>query len=63
MVFNLPIDYDRVMGVPITFLGKYCPEQFQIIKFRKGNDNKDLSVNEKYPYFRILIKHKKYLVK
>lgn len=62
-VVNLPNDYDGVMGVPITFLGKYCPEQFQIIKFRKGDDNKDLSVNGKCPYFRILIKHKKCLVK
>jgi hypothetical protein len=62
-VVNLPMDYNGVMGVPITFLGKYCPEQFQIIKFRKGDDNKDLSVNGKCPYFRILIKHKKDLVK
>jgi hypothetical protein len=62
-VANLPMDYNGVMGVPITFLGKYCPEQFQIIKFRKGDDNKDLSVNGKCPYFRILIKHKKDLVK
>ena len=53
---DIPMDYDGVMGVPITFLGKYCPEQFQIIKFRKGDDNKDLSVNGKCPYFRILIK-------
>ena len=30
--------------------------QFEIIKFRKGNDDKDLSVNGKCPYFRILIK-------
>ena len=45
-----------VMGVPITFLDKYCPTQFQIIKFRKGDDGKDLCVNGKCPYFRILIK-------
>ena len=45
-----------VIGVPITFLDKYCPEQFEIIKFRKGNDDKDLSINGKCPYFRILIK-------
>ena len=30
--------------------------QFEIIKFRKGDDDKDLSVNGKCPYFRILIK-------
>lgn len=53
---DIPIDYDGVMGVPITFLDKYCPTQFKIIKFRKGDDDKDLSVNGKCPYFRILIK-------
>ena len=45
-----------VMGVPITFLGHYNPNQFEIIKFRKGDDDKDLSVNGKTPYFRILIR-------
>lgn len=54
----IPSDYDGVMGVPITFLDKYNPEQFEIIKFRKGDDDKDLSVNGKCPYFRILIRHK-----
>ncbi|WP_346656458.1 adenine-specific methyltransferase EcoRI family protein [Treponema parvum] len=29
--------------MPISFLHKYCPEQFEIIKFRKGNDEKDLT--------------------
>ena len=27
----IPSDYDGVMGVPITFLDKYCPEQFEIL--------------------------------
>lgn len=54
----IPSDYDGVIGVPITFLDKYCPEQFEIIKFRKGDDDKDLSINGRFPYFRILIKHK-----
>ena len=27
----IPHDYDGVMGVPITFLGKYCPTQFEIL--------------------------------
>ena len=51
----IPKDYDGVMGVPISFLDKYCPTQFRIIKFRKGNDDKDLSINGVTPYFRILI--------
>ena len=57
-VCNIPVDYYGVIGVPITFLDKYCPEQFEIIKFRKGDDDKDLCVNGKCPYFRILIKRK-----
>ena len=57
-VTEIPKDYGGVMGVPITFLDKYNPEQFEVIKFRKGNDDKDLCVNGKCPYFRILIKRK-----
>ncbi|MEE0895405.1 MAG: adenine-specific methyltransferase EcoRI family protein, partial [Bacteroidales bacterium] len=53
---EIPMNYDGVMGVPITFLDKYNPEQFEIVKFRKGDDDKDLSINGKCPYFRILIK-------
>ena len=30
-VQDIPGDYDGVMGVPITFLDKYCPEQFEIV--------------------------------
>ena len=41
-VKDIPIDYDGVMGVPITFLDKYNPEQFEIVAFRKGDDGKDL---------------------
>lgn len=57
-VAEIPMDYNGVIGVPITFLDKYCPEQFEIVKFRKGDDDKDLAVNGKTPYFRILIKRK-----
>lgn len=57
-VVNIPKDYYGAMGVPITFLDKYNPNQFEIIKFRKGNDEKDLTINGKPPYFRILIKRK-----
>lgn len=56
---DIPADYAGYMGVPITFLHKFNPEQFEIIKFRKGNDDKDLSINGKCPYFRILIKNKR----
>lgn len=30
-VADIPCDYDGVMGVPITFLDKYNPEQFEIV--------------------------------
>lgn len=53
---DIPVDYDGVIGVPVTFLDKYNPEQFEIVKFRKGDDGKDLCINGKSPYFRILIK-------
>ena len=39
---DIPVDYDGVMGVPITFLDKYNPEQFEIVEFRKGKDGRDL---------------------
>lgn len=39
----IPSDYKEGMGVPISFLGKYNPDQFEILRFRKGNDGKDLS--------------------
>jgi hypothetical protein len=47
------------MGVPITFLDKYNPEQFEIVRFRKGDDGKDLRFADgTSPYFRILIRHR-----
>ena len=55
---DIPMDYKGCVGVPITFLHKFNPDQFEIIKFRKGDDEKDLTINGKYPYFRILIKNK-----
>jgi len=55
---DIPSDYTGAIGVPITFLHKYNPDQFEIIKFRKGNDGKDLSINGKCPYFRILVRNK-----
>lgn len=57
-VADIPADYDGVMGVPITYLDKHNPEQFEIVKFRKGDDEKDLTINGKSPYFRILIKRR-----
>lgn len=36
-VSEIPCNYDGVMGVPITFLDKYNPEQFGIIGMAAGN--------------------------
>ena len=62
-VKNLPLDYDGVMGVPITFLDKYNPEQFDIIgEANNGSDNEyDLvkpKLGGKYVFKRLLIKNK-----
>ncbi|MDO9858045.1 adenine-specific methyltransferase EcoRI family protein [Glaesserella parasuis] len=60
---DIPIDYQGAMGVPITFLDKYNPEQFEIIgldRYVKDNPNygKRFTLNGKETYARILIKHK-----
>ena len=68
----IPSDYDGAMGVPITFLDKYCPEQFEIVSsndFRKNDrvpykehgliKDKDGTINGKPTYARILIRKKK----
>ena len=56
---QIPKDYEGAMGVPITIIDYYNPEQFEIIKFRKGDDGKDLRINGKELYTRILIRRKK----
>lgn len=40
----IPSDYEGVMGVPLSFLYSYDPDQFEITSFRKGDDGKDLSL-------------------
>ena len=70
-VSDIPIDYDGVVGVPITFLYKYCPSQFEIIDINphfftiveqglpKPKQLTLHSVGQKDPYARILIRNKK----
>lgn len=55
---DIPADYYGLIGVPITFLHKHNPSQFEIVGFRKGYDGKDLRVNGKSPYFRIIVRRK-----
>jgi hypothetical protein len=42
----IPDDYEGVMGVPISFLDKYCPEQFEIIAL--GNSRENFTPNKNY---------------
>lgn len=69
---DIPCDYKGVMGVPITFLDKYNPEQFDIVNandYRKCDTvpvkahglikDKDGTINGKPTYVRILIKNKR----
>lgn len=66
---DIPCDYDGVMGVPITFLDKYCPTQFEIVGWSRHNDlnmdggiwlggKNDATINGKEIYRRILIRRK-----
>ena len=72
-VVEIPMDYEGVMGVPVSFFDKYCPEQFEIIgtdfevkegryeilkkECWKGKWDRGY-LNGKRMYSRILIRHK-----
>ena len=43
----IPSDYDGIMGVPISFMDKYCPEQFEIVG---SFNNSDYSKKEEEGY-------------
>ena len=69
-VCEIPMDYEGVMGVPITFLDKYNPNQFEIVGWSRHNDmnmdggywlggKNDATINGKDVYRRILIRHKR----
>ena len=40
----IPSDFDGAMGVPLTFLDKYCPEQFEIIGHPHGDYGLELGL-------------------
>jgi hypothetical protein len=62
---DIPIDYDGAMGVPITFLTKYNPEQFKIIGcsysygepvgYHKKGASFDVSIKGEQKYKRLFI--------
>lgn len=70
----IPSDYEGIMGVPDSFLGRYCPEQFELIGIGSGEIAKAIGVTKNYrgrtdiqytkngiaqcPYSRILIRKK-----
>ena len=73
-VADIPMDYDGLIGVPITMLQHYCLEQFEIVDalnrysmFDLFNTNDSVktrhshmcNINGKATYFRIIIKRKK----
>lgn len=70
-VIDIPCDYYGAMGVPITFLDKYCPDQFEVVDandYRSHNNvplkphglikDKEGAIDGKPKYARILIKRK-----
>ena len=70
-VCEIPKDYDGIMGVPITFLYRYNPSQFEIVDPRGFTDierlklknsmlikDKDSAINGKPTYARIAIRKK-----
>ena len=45
---DIPIDYDGVIGVPITFMDKYSPEQFEILGMTSGRDEFEAIPTKRY---------------
>lgn len=45
-VADIPEDWDGAMGVPITFLDRYCPEQFEILGITDRDNNSGLKTKE-----------------
>jgi hypothetical protein len=63
---DIPMDYTGVMGVPVTFLDKYNPEQFEIIGSNRGIDQdpnriygRGSYLNKKETFKRLFIRNKK----
>ncbi len=68
-VKDIPSDYVGVMGVPVTFIDKFCPEQFEIVGMAEDNakgfsggiwdgKNKRCVINGENKFKRIFIKNK-----
>lgn len=73
-VSNIPCDYDGLIGVPISILDNYNPEQFELIGMGTGDTAKEIGVTKNYrgrtdlavtvngkskcPFTRIVIKNR-----
>lgn len=64
-IAEIPCNYDGVMGVPITFLDKFNPQQFDIVGLDRYTVPKEylvggrVAINGKPKYARILIRKKR----
>lgn len=58
---DIPFDYDGVMGVPITFMDKYSPEQFEIVgnEYSLGIGRGRGYINGRRMYSRVFIRRRK----
>lgn len=57
---DIPYDYDGLMGVPITFMDKYCPEQFELIGiFDDKREEADFFIKGRVTY--VDEQHKRYV--
>lgn len=62
-VENIPVDFDGIMGVPVTFIGKYNPSQFKLIghegdvegNYGAGVPEGQFEVDGKLKFRRVLI--------
>ncbi len=66
VVADIPMDYDGVMGVPITFLDKYNPNQFELLGSNRDRDQDPAGIygrssilNGKEKFKRLFIKKRK----
>lgn len=71
---EIPLDYSGLMGVPITFMGVYNPDQFEIVGLGEGDLAKEIGISRNHegrtkveinkgstyarPYARIIIRNK-----
>jgi hypothetical protein len=69
LVKNIPSDYKGVMGVPVSFLDSYNPDQFEILGSNRGVDQDQNKIygrgsylNGKEVYKRLFIRHKKKII-